>query len=201
MRANVQLYHVDLYALLGLTHTADASAMRDAYRRLAKVYHPDVSTLPDAQQRFIRITQAYEVLGDPERRKRYDRSRLSPHPDTASPRAQARYAQDVHRYQQEARARAERFGRMNYDRFDAEYFDSAFAYVAPKILVFVGILVGVVLVIGLIMALLFALPVSDNIRFPVALVLLLGALPLIVWLSMHFDMRHNAQQKRRKSAR
>lgn len=195
---NAQLHGVDLYAVLGLTHTADAAAVRDAYRRLAKLYHPDVSTFPDAHQRFIRITEAYEVLGDPERRRRYDLSRLGPHPHSATPQKQARYARDVHRYQQEARERAERFSRMKYERFDVEYFDSVFAYVAPKMLVFLGILAAVALTIGLSIALLFALPVSDNIRFPVAMLLVLGALPLIVWLSTRFDLWHNAQQKRRK---
>ena len=192
---------MDLYAALGITHTADAAAVRDAYRRLAKLYHPDVSTFADAHQRFIRITEAYEVLGDPERRRRYDLSRLGPQPHSGSPRTQARYARDVHRYQREARERAERFSRMKYERFDVEYFDSVFAYVAPKMLVFVGILLGVVVTIGLTLALLFALPVSDNIRFPVALLLVLGALPLIAWLSTRFDIWHNTQQKRRKGVR
>lgn len=192
---------MDLYTVLGLTHTAEAGAVRDAYRRLAKLYHPDVSAFPDAQQRFIRITEAYEVLGDPERRKRYDRSRLSPHPGTASAGTQARYAQDVHRYQREARARAERFGRMKYEQFDAQYFDSVFAYVAPKMLVFIGLFVGVMVVVMLTIALLFALPIPDNVRFPVLILMALGALPLIVWLSMHYDMRHNAKQKRRRGAR
>jgi len=189
---------VDLYAVLGLTHTADAAAVRDAYRRLAKLYHPDVSTFADAHQRFIRITEAYEVLGDPERRKRYDLSRGSPHQHTTSARTQARYEQDVHRYQREARERAERFSRMKYERFDVEYFDSVFAYVAPKMLGCVGILAGVVVAVGLIMAALFALPVSDSVRIPVALLLVLGALPTIAWLSTRFDGWHNAQQKRRK---
>ena len=191
---------MDLYAVLGLTHTAEAGAVRDAYRRLAKLYHPDVSTFPDAQQRFIRITEAYEVLGDPERRKRYDRSRLSPHPGTASASAQARYAQDVHRYQREARERAERFGRMKYEQFDAQYFDSVFAYVAPKMLVFFGLFVGVMVAAVLIIGLLFALPIPDSVRFPVVMLLVLGALPFIVWLSTHYDMRHNAMQNRRRGA-
>ncbi len=191
---------MDLYAVLGLTHTADATAVRDAYRRLAKLCHPDVSAFPDAHQRFIRITEAYEVLGDRERRKRYDLSRLSPHPHMASPRTQARYEQDVHRYQREARERAERFSRMKYERFDVEYFDSVFAYVAPKMLGCVGILLGVVVTIALTTAVLFALPIPDGIRFPVTLLLVLGALPIIAWLSTRFDFWHNAQQKRRKGA-
>lgn len=200
-RVNDQLHGVDLYADLGLTHLADAAAVRAAYRRLAKLYHPDVSAFADAHQRFIRITEAYEVLGDPERRKRYDLSRLGPHPHSASPRTQARYAQDVHRYQREARERAERFSRMKYERFDVEYFDSVFAYVAPKMLGCLGIGLGVIIVFALLMLLLLALPIPDGIRIPVLFVMLLGGMPLIAWLSVRFDSWHNAQQKGRKNER
>lgn len=71
---------MDLYRVLGLTHDADAVTIRTAYRRLAKQYHPDVSTLPDAQARSIAITitEAYEVLNDPAARDKYDRTSLSP---------------------------------------------------------------------------------------------------------------------------
>ena len=192
---------MDLYAVLELSPSADTAAVRDAFRRLAKRYHPDVSTFPDAHQRFIRITEAYEVLGDPERRKRYDLSRLSAPPHTASSRTQARYAQDVHRYQREARERAERYGRMKYEQFDVEYFDSVFAYVAPKMLGCLGIMVAVLLGMGLIVVILIALPITDQVRIPVMLLLLFGALPLIAWLSTRFDASHNARQKRRKKAR
>lgn len=185
--------------MLELSPSADTAAVRDAYRRLAKLYHPDVSTFADAHQRFIRITEAYEVLGDHQRRKRYDLSRSSPQPHAGSPRTQARYAQDVHRYQREARERAERFGRMKYEQFDVEYFDSVFAYVAPKMLGCLGIVLAVFLGIGLVTVVLFALPISDQVRIPVMLLLLFGALPLVAWLSTRFDSSHNARQKRSKT--
>lgn len=176
-------------------------AIRDAYRRMAKLYHPDVSVYPDAHQRFIRITEAYEVLGDPERRRRYDLSRLSPHPHTASSRTQSRYEQDVHRYQQEARERAERFSQMKYEHFAVEYFDSVFEYVAPKMLGCLGIFLAVLVSIILVSALTYALPITDQVRIPILMVLMFGALPLIAWLSTRFDGWHNAQQKRRKGVR
>ncbi|HQZ44179.1 MAG TPA: DnaJ domain-containing protein, partial [Flavobacteriales bacterium] len=62
---------MDHYATLGLTYSADAHAIKEAYRSLAKRYHPDVSKEVNAQEQFIRVTQAYEILSDPIKRSRY----------------------------------------------------------------------------------------------------------------------------------
>lgn len=64
---------IDYYKVLGVDRNATQSDIRKAYRRLAKQYHPDVNKdKPDAQERFQEINEANEVLGDPEKRKRYD---------------------------------------------------------------------------------------------------------------------------------
>ena len=47
--------------------------IKKAYRKLAKQYHPDVNHSPDAADRFREITEAYDTLTDPDRRRRYDR--------------------------------------------------------------------------------------------------------------------------------
>jgi molecular chaperone DnaJ len=62
----------DFYALLGVTRSATDEQIRSAYRKLARQYHPDVNGEPDAAERFKQITEAYEVLTDPQRRQRYD---------------------------------------------------------------------------------------------------------------------------------
>jgi len=62
------------YDILGIAPDATPDEIRAAYRRLAKQYHPDVNSDPDASERFIAIQQAYEVLIDPEARARYDLS-------------------------------------------------------------------------------------------------------------------------------
>lgn len=63
----------DLYEVLGVERGASESDIRAAYRRLARQYHPDVNKDPGAAERFGTITEAYDVLSDPEKRAAYDR--------------------------------------------------------------------------------------------------------------------------------
>lgn len=60
------------YEILGIKKSASQAEIRTAYRQLVLKYHPDRSKDPRATDLFIRITEAYDVLGDPPRRKNYD---------------------------------------------------------------------------------------------------------------------------------
>jgi curved DNA-binding protein len=62
----------DFYESLGVSRDADRSEIQRAYRRLARENHPDVNKHPDAEARFKEISEAYDVLSDPDQRKRYD---------------------------------------------------------------------------------------------------------------------------------
>ncbi len=62
----------DYYDMLGVSRDADNDALKQAYRRLARKYHPDINKEPGAEERFKEIGRAYEVLGDPQQRARYD---------------------------------------------------------------------------------------------------------------------------------
>lgn len=62
----------DHYAVLGVARDASADQIRDAYRKLAREYHPDRNKAPGAEARFKEINAAHEVLSDPEKRKKYD---------------------------------------------------------------------------------------------------------------------------------
>jgi molecular chaperone DnaJ len=62
----------DYYVLLGVPRQATDEQIRSAYRKLARQYHPDVNSASDAAERFKAVTEAYEVLTDPQRRQRYD---------------------------------------------------------------------------------------------------------------------------------
>jgi curved DNA-binding protein len=63
----------DYYEVLGVPRDASEDDIRRAYRKLARENHPDVSKDPDADTRFKEISEAYEVLRDPEKRLQYDR--------------------------------------------------------------------------------------------------------------------------------
>jgi len=65
----------DYYAALGVEPTADLKTIKAAYRRLARKYHPDVSTEANAESRFKDVAEAYEVLKDSARRAEYDELR------------------------------------------------------------------------------------------------------------------------------
>ena len=63
----------DFYQLLNVSRGAGDADIKKAYRRLAMEYHPDRNSSPDAESKFKTITEAYEVLRDPEQRALYDR--------------------------------------------------------------------------------------------------------------------------------
>jgi molecular chaperone DnaJ len=63
----------DFYAVLGVSSTAPGDEIKKQYRRLAKKYHPDSNKSdPKAAERFKEISEAYTVIGDDEKRKKYD---------------------------------------------------------------------------------------------------------------------------------
>lgn len=67
----------DPYDVLGVPKSASAKEIKAAFRRLAKKYHPDQRPDdPRAKERFAEVNQAYEILGDEEKRKAYDRGEI-----------------------------------------------------------------------------------------------------------------------------
>src|SRR6516164_11699360 len=67
----------DLYSVLGVPKTASAGDITEAYRKLAKKLHPDLNPGDKAaEEKFKKITAAYDILGDAEKRGRYDRGEI-----------------------------------------------------------------------------------------------------------------------------
>lgn len=81
----------DYYAVLGVSENVDAATLKKTYRKLARKYHPDVSSEADSEEKFKEVGEAYEVLKDIEKRAQYDlfRSELK---NTSSRSSQSRTA-------------------------------------------------------------------------------------------------------------
>ena len=77
------------YKVLGVSRKASTQEIRKAYKNLAKEWHPDKNDDPKAQTKFVEINAAYEILGNTERRRKYDThgivdeqgSGRAPHPE------------------------------------------------------------------------------------------------------------------------
>lgn len=63
----------ELYDILGVTKNADESQIKKAYYKMARIYHPDKNPSPEASEKFKKISHAYEILSDPNKRDIYDK--------------------------------------------------------------------------------------------------------------------------------
>ena len=66
------MQYKDYYEILGVKRGATEAEIKSAYRKLARKYHPDVNKTKEAEAKFKDINEAYEVLGDKQKRQRYD---------------------------------------------------------------------------------------------------------------------------------
>ena len=105
----------DYYAILGLQKNAGEAAIRKAYRTLAKKYHPDINKMPDAHEKFIEITEAYEFLI--RHHNQYNKAYK-----TSVDNADETATEDTFkRYSNEAREKAKRQARMRYEEFRKQH--------------------------------------------------------------------------------
>ena len=109
----------DLYEILQVHHAAEPEVIEAAYRRLLRMYHPDVNKTAQAHQITVRLNNAYEVLRDPAKRTDYDRQRDSQtHSDHRKQEWQAEQERQerAERQRQERQAQAERERRAREER-------------------------------------------------------------------------------------
>jgi len=69
----------DFYLVLGISRNADANKIKKAYRRIVKQVHPDTTEWPQDSEKFREIQEAYETLGDEEKRRQYDSEQTRHH--------------------------------------------------------------------------------------------------------------------------
>jgi len=185
------------YKTLGLTYKATPHEIKRAYRSLAKKYHPDVSTEPNAEDRFVEITEAYEILSDPTKRRFYDLTGSSPSPRRARPEATKRYERRVRKDQSRARAKAREYAKVKYTEFDQGYFNSPVHYFAPKMLGCLGFAVIGFLLVAILS---FILDMFGMMDFGVLFFLMTLALTGMAYASTQFDIWHDNRQKRKRLA-
>ena len=84
----------DPYAILGVKREATADEIRSAYRQLAKKLHPDLNPGDkQAEEKFKEVAAAYDLLGDAEKRTRFDRGEIDA---SGAERPRERYYRDFH---------------------------------------------------------------------------------------------------------
>ena len=66
----------DPYEVLGVSRTASESEIKSAFRKLAKKHHPDQNKDPKAKERFAEVNAAYEIVGDKDKRRQFDRGEI-----------------------------------------------------------------------------------------------------------------------------
>jgi len=115
--------YIDYYAVLGVPRDAPKEAIAKAYRKLARKYHPDVDKEPGAEDRFKKISEAYDVLKDPGRRTKYDQygaawqAAQHGHPPPRGPGVRFKFG---------ARRQARDLGDLLHDRGFSSFFGHLF---------------------------------------------------------------------------
>lgn len=113
----------DYYKLLGISRSAKAAAVRKAYRKLALKLHPDINKSPDAHDRFVELTEVYEVLKHQKRKRQYDQlydynilEKEPKKPQTYHKR-EGKWNQNINRSSERGKKKGQRYSQTSYNLF------------------------------------------------------------------------------------
>ncbi len=152
----------DYYSILELTHEATIDDVKRAYRRLARKYHPDVNSSPNAQEKFIAITEAYEFLLH---KLTQPQGRLYSQYSTAgSKEAQEIIDEWLKSERERIRARARKHARMRYSQFKKTKYFRATDTRQNQVLALVAIFVGFFIIFGSINGTLKVISENEKLR-------------------------------------
>lgn len=115
----------DYYQVLNLNKNCTAKEIKSAFRRLSKQFHPDLNDSPDAEPKFIEIYEAYQILIDSSKRKKYDDLR-SKQKNQSIVRYQKKRKESEQKFQEwsaQARREGYQYSRMNFKNFAKQVFD------------------------------------------------------------------------------
>lgn len=110
------------YEILNIPESASSTDIKSAYRKLAKVYHPDLNPSPEAAQKFIDLEEAYSCLIKSDSRSAYDRLLLMKRKGIYGTTVNRKYENDVERRRNKARKRATEHANMSFDQYKADEF-------------------------------------------------------------------------------
>ncbi len=136
------------YQILEVSEKASLIEIKQAFRNLAKLLHPDRNPGVGSHARFIEVTEAYQVLSDPEMRKIYD-LRLSQGRNAQAfrQRKEDAYREWFDRYQAAARKRADEYSNNTFKEFEQSPVYKA-AMVVSKIYNYVFLGIGFIMIFG-----------------------------------------------------
>jgi len=115
----------DYYVILDVPEQADTKTIRKAYRQLALETHPDVSISESAHEKFIELNEAYTVLKDPFRRKKYDEllgSRRNPDLIQVYPPSYPKWESKVRKAAARGRKKGEKYAKESDRKFEVRMF-------------------------------------------------------------------------------
>lgn len=108
------------YEILGVPESASKEEIKVAFRKLAKLYHPDLNSDEKAGEKFIEIEVAYQCLSKADSKKAYDMLLRIRRENISTGRVSQKYENDLYRAQQRAKQKANNASQMNYKQFERD---------------------------------------------------------------------------------